>query len=58
MHDHNFTPPELSMPTPPPELAQLTQELLQRSKQARQCCMSIASRLRRLNSNSQHPQQP
>ncbi|KAK5873498.1 hypothetical protein PBY51_018534 [Eleginops maclovinus] len=58
MHDHNLAPPALSMPTPPPELAMLTQELQQLSTQARQCCTSIASRLARLNPNSQHPQQP
>ncbi|KAF3832073.1 hypothetical protein F7725_025738, partial [Dissostichus mawsoni] len=48
MHDHNLAPPTLSMPTPPPELAMLTQELQQLSSQARQCCTSIASRLARL----------
>ncbi|KAF3832085.1 hypothetical protein F7725_025750 [Dissostichus mawsoni] len=36
------------MPTPPPELAMLTQELQQLFSQARQCCTSIASRLARL----------
>ncbi|KAM7014986.1 cyclic nucleotide-gated channel beta-1 [Tautogolabrus adspersus] len=41
MHQHNLTPPKLSMPTPPPELSQLTQQLTQLPKQAQQCCMSI-----------------
>ncbi|XP_042267443.1 cyclic nucleotide-gated cation channel beta-1-like [Thunnus maccoyii] len=52
MHDNHLTPPKLSMPSPPPELALLTQELLQLPEQARQFCMSIISRLERLNSNS------
>lgn len=55
MHEHYLTPPKLS---PPPELTQLTQELWQLPKQARQCCASIASRLRGLNSKSEQPQQP
>ncbi|XP_039469797.1 cyclic nucleotide-gated cation channel beta-1-like isoform X2 [Oreochromis aureus] len=55
MRDHNLTPPTLSVPAPPPELAQLTQELSQLTKQAQQCCMSIYSRFRGLNSNSQDP---
>ncbi|XP_041843526.1 cyclic nucleotide-gated cation channel beta-3 [Melanotaenia boesemani] len=33
MHDHFLPPPTLSMPTPPPELAQLTQELSQLCEQ-------------------------
>ncbi|XP_056232248.1 cyclic nucleotide-gated cation channel beta-3 [Seriola aureovittata] len=44
MHDHNLNPPKLSMPTLPPELALLTQELSQLTEQ---CCMSIVSHLRR-----------
>lgn len=56
MRDHDLAPPKL--PTLPPELAQLTRELSQLPAQARQCCMTIASRFRRLNSNSQDPQQP
>lgn len=58
MRDHNLAPPKLSVPTLPPELALLTRELSQLPAQAHQCCMSIASRFRRLNSNSQDPQQP
>lgn len=58
MHDHYLTPPKLSMPTLPPELTQLKEELSQLPTQARHCCMSIISRFRRLNSNSQHPEQP
>ncbi|XP_035507846.1 cyclic nucleotide-gated cation channel beta-3 [Morone saxatilis] len=37
MHRHHLTPPKLSMPTPPPVLTQLTQELSQFPKLARQC---------------------
>nr|XP_019961257.1 PREDICTED: cyclic nucleotide-gated cation channel beta-3-like [Paralichthys olivaceus] len=36
MHDNYLIPPKLTMPTPPPELAQLTQELSQFRKQAQQ----------------------
>lgn len=55
MRDHNLTLPTLSVPAPPPELTQLTQELLQFTKQAQQRCMSIYSRFRGLISNSQDP---
>ncbi|KAF0042673.1 hypothetical protein F2P81_004010 [Scophthalmus maximus] len=55
MHDNYLNPPKLSMPTLPPELALLSQELLQLRNQAQEY---IVSRLRRLNFTSQNPQQP
>ncbi|XP_041636730.1 cyclic nucleotide-gated cation channel beta-1-like [Cheilinus undulatus] len=58
LHQHNINPPKLSMPTPPPELSQLTQRLSQLPEQARQCFMSIASHFRNLNSKSSQPQEP
>uniref|UniRef100_A0A3B3YLI1 Cyclic nucleotide-binding domain-containing protein n=1 Tax=Poecilia mexicana TaxID=48701 RepID=A0A3B3YLI1_9TELE len=44
LQEHNLTPPVLSMPSPRPELAQLTQQLSQLQKQARQHCSNMASR--------------
>ncbi|TKS65920.1 hypothetical protein D9C73_028333 [Collichthys lucidus] len=58
MHEHYLTPLKLSTPALPPELTQLKEELSQLPTQARHCCMSIIGRFRRLNSNSQHPEQP
>ncbi|TKS65306.1 hypothetical protein D9C73_027913 [Collichthys lucidus] len=58
MHEHYLTPLKLSTPALPPELTQLREELSQLPTQARHCCMSIIGRFRRLNSNSQHPEQP
>ncbi|XP_059202505.1 cyclic nucleotide-gated cation channel beta-1-like [Centropristis striata] len=62
LHDENLTPPKLSLPSPPPEFALLTQELSQQlsqlPKQARQCCMSLYRCFTGQNPNSQHPQQP
>lgn len=40
------------------ELAQMPQELMQLPEQARQYCMSLIDRFKRLTSNSQHPLQP
>ncbi|CAB1448810.1 unnamed protein product [Pleuronectes platessa] len=53
MHDNYLLLPKLSMPTPPPELAQLTQELSQFRKEAQQFIVSHLSRV-----FSQHPPQP
>ncbi|XP_071779248.1 uncharacterized protein cngb1a [Centroberyx gerrardi] len=53
LHDNYLTPPKMSMPTLPPELSQMTQELSQLPKKAQQCCLSIVNRLRSLNPNPQ-----
>lgn len=49
MHDHYLTPPKLTLPTPPPELALLTQEIAELPKQVQQYCTGILNKLKSLN---------
>ncbi|KAK7912862.1 hypothetical protein WMY93_013073 [Mugilogobius chulae] len=49
MHDNYLTPPKLSLPSPPPELALLTQELAELPKQAQQYCLGLINKIKSLN---------
>uniref|UniRef100_A0AAV2LRI4 Uncharacterized protein n=1 Tax=Knipowitschia caucasica TaxID=637954 RepID=A0AAV2LRI4_KNICA len=49
MHDQYLSPPSLSLPAPPAELALLAQEIADLPKQAQQYCLSLVSRIRQFN---------